>query len=82
MWLDWPLITKAIWWLVYHRAYLVYADIYRPPRMKVKVVLATELAAYQAAAELVRRFAAEGPSAVQGLRVDALAATSPDTRVD
>jgi hypothetical protein len=84
------LITEAIWWLVFRRSSTVYVRTNGrpPPRIafirvddrppvKVTVRLPTQVAAYRAAAELVRRFQADGPGALQGWRADAESSSTP-----
>ena len=60
------LISEAIWWLVFRRAYTVHVRTNGHPPMKLSVRLPSEVAAYRAAAQLVSRFQAEGPIALQG----------------
>jgi hypothetical protein len=68
------LVIAAIRWLVFRRSrsWTVYARTNDYPP-KVHVRLASEVAAYRAAAELVSRFQAEGPAALPGWRTDATA---------
>ena len=59
------LVTLAIWRLLFHGTWSVYVRTNdRPPR-KLQVRLPDEVAAYRAAAQLVKRFQADGPSALE-----------------
>jgi hypothetical protein len=72
------LVGLAIWRLVFRRSYTVHVHI-NGGGEKVHVRMPGELAAYRAAAELVPRFQAEGPAAVDGWRADVLASKNvPD----
>jgi len=59
------LITEAIWWLVFHRAYTVHVRTNGHPPEKISVRLPSEVAAYRVAAQLVSQFQTEGPAALQ-----------------
>jgi hypothetical protein len=68
------LIIAAIRWLVFRRSrsWTVYARYSGyPPKTRVR--LPTQLAAYRATAELVSRFQAEGPTALESWRADVTA---------
>jgi len=68
------LVLAGIRWLVFGRseAWTVYVrTTCHPPKIKVR--LPSELAAYHAAAELVSRFQAEGPTALPGWRAEVIA---------
>jgi hypothetical protein len=84
------LITEAIWLVVFRRSFTVYVRTNgRPPEktaffrvddgppVKVTVRLPTQVGAYRAAAELVRRFQADGPGVLQGWRADAESSSTP-----
>ena len=71
------LITEGIWLLVFRRTYTVYVRTDGRPRAKVAVRLPTEAAAYRAAAQLVRRFQAEGPGGLPVWRAEAQSSSTP-----
>ncbi len=69
------LITEGIWLVVFRRTYTVYVRTNSRPTVKMTVRLPTEVAAYRAAAQLVRRFQADGLSALPGWRAEATSST-------
>jgi len=70
--LAYVLIALAIWWVVFRGSYTVHVRTNGCPR-KIHVRLPNELAAYHAAADLVSRFQAEGPAALESWRADTVA---------
>jgi hypothetical protein len=67
------LISLAIWWLVFRRAYTVHVRTNDRPPVKVHVRLPSEVTAYRAAAQLVSRFQDHGPAALPGWLADVTA---------
>ena len=72
--LAYLLIAMAIWWVVFRRSYTVHVRTNGYPP-KIHVRLPNELAAYHAAANLVSKFQAEGPAALESWRADTAAST-------
>ena len=71
VYLAYLLIFLTIW-LAFHRSYTVHVHT-NGYLGKIHVRLPNQLAAYHAAAELVSRFQAEGPGAVESWRADVTA---------
>lgn len=69
------LITEAIWWLVFHKAYTVHVRTNDHPPIKMTVRLPNEAAAYRAAAQLVSQFQVHGAASLQGQWADAPGST-------
>jgi hypothetical protein len=67
------LISLAIWWLVFHRAYTVHVRTNDRPPVKIHVRLSGEITAYRAAAQLVSQFQDLGPAALPGWLADVTA---------
>jgi hypothetical protein len=70
------LITLALWWLVYRRAWTVRVHAYRDysqSPVKIGVRLPDEVTAYRAAAELVSGFKADGLDALPVWHAEATA---------
>jgi hypothetical protein len=68
------LISWAIWWLAFRRAYTVHIRTNDHPPVKIHVRLPSEIAAYRAAAQLVSRFQDHGPDALPSWLADVTAA--------
>ena len=75
------LITETIWWLVFRRSYTVHVRTNNHPPIKIHVRLPSEIAAYQAAAQLVSRFQDDGPAALQSWRAETSASTHTASRL-
>lgn len=75
------LIAEAIWLLVFRRSYTVHVRTNDHPPIKIHVRLPSEIAAYQAAAQLVSRFQDDGSAALQSWRAEAPASTRTASRL-
>ena len=69
------LIAEAIWLLVFRRSYTIHVRTNDHPPIKIHVRLPSEIAAYQAATQLVSRFQGNGPAALQSWRAETSAST-------